>query len=98
MSIERLKEALKVTDYHVFHFRGHCDLCNDEKPHVPHVIDTYSPGNPESDNAWEFERYCLGKEGFVPGLGYIRIAIWHHQPGDPHTAEVHYGYWYIEEK
>lgn len=93
----KVLEALKVTDYHVFKFVGWENPCSDEAPHVPHVRGYYSPGNP-NDDAWEYEEFCKGKEGYIPGVGYLYISIWEDTPGDAETPHVFYGYWYIKEE
>ena len=87
-------DFLKLQDIHVFYFEGWENPCEDETPHVPHVRGYYSPGNPDPD-AWEYEEFCKGKEGYIPGVGHLYIGVWKDSPGDATTPHIYYGYWRI---
>jgi hypothetical protein len=88
----RVKEMV-AEERHDFAFSGgnHTYFCDLKTPHPPHVLGTY-----DTVRHGVLARFCLGREGEVPGQGGLHIVVTERAPGAPEYPGIARGYWFMK--
>jgi len=66
-------------------------FCRATEPHPPHVL-----GRCDALGYEGLDRFCLGREGLIPGQGTLHIVVTSRRSGLPECPSTAEGYWFIE--
>ena len=82
--------AERVGEENRFDFEGTRRDCDCPTPHVPHVVGCY-----DTVRYGRLQRWCLGREGEIPGQGRLNIVVRDYEPGAPEYPGSATGWWFV---
>lgn len=79
-----------VADQRRFDFEGTRHDCSRPAAHPPHVTGHYG-----TVRYGELQKFCLGRQGDIPGQGRLHIVVRDYEAGAPEYPGSARGYWFV---